>query len=83
VQDSGSGWVTTPFLPDSFILDIMPVYPGAQRTQFFVETIGFTRLALGQLGFASGGSSAALTSDRAERAELREATVPSAKRGAW
>ena len=41
-----------------------------KRTQFFVEVIGFTKLAWCEVGFASR-----------ERADLREAVVPSAKRG--
>jgi len=28
-HDSGSGWIATPFLHDSFIHDSTPVYPGA------------------------------------------------------
>jgi hypothetical protein len=28
-HDSGSGWIATPFLYDSFIHDSTPVYPGA------------------------------------------------------
>ena len=30
-HDSGSGWVATPFLCDSFIHDSTPVYPGAHH----------------------------------------------------
>src|SRR6266478_9656743 len=30
-HDSGSGWLATPFLCDSFIHDSTPVYPGAPR----------------------------------------------------
>jgi hypothetical protein len=30
-HDSGSGWVATPFLYDSFIHDSTPVYPGAHH----------------------------------------------------
>ena len=30
-HDSGSGWVATPFLCDSFIHNSTPVYPGALR----------------------------------------------------
>jgi hypothetical protein len=29
VHDSGSGWLATPFLHDSFIHNSTPVYPGA------------------------------------------------------
>jgi hypothetical protein len=31
MHDSGSGWVATPFLCDSFIHDSTPVYPGAHH----------------------------------------------------
>ena len=30
-HDSGSGWIATPFLHDSFIHDSTPVYPGARH----------------------------------------------------
>ena len=30
-HDSGSGWVASPFLYDSFIHDSTPVYPGAHH----------------------------------------------------
>lgn len=42
-----------------------------ETTQFVVEVIGFTKLALREIGFPAS-----------ERAEVREAVVPSAKRGA-
>jgi len=32
MHDSGSGWVATPSLCDSFIHDSTPVYPGALRS---------------------------------------------------
>jgi hypothetical protein len=32
VHDSGSGWLATPFLHDSFIHNSTPVYPGALIT---------------------------------------------------
>ena len=32
-HDSGSGWLATPFLCDSFIHDSTPVYPGALVSQ--------------------------------------------------
>jgi len=31
MHDSGSGWIATPFLYDSFIHNSTPVYPGALR----------------------------------------------------
>ena len=31
MHDSGSGWIATPFLCDSFIHDSAPVYPGAHH----------------------------------------------------
>ncbi len=33
-HDSGSGWLATPFLCDSFIHNSTPVYPGALRIIF-------------------------------------------------
>jgi hypothetical protein len=32
MHDSGSGWIATPFLCDSFIHDATPVYPGAHHS---------------------------------------------------
>ena len=54
-----------------------------ERTQFLLSRLGLRNWSLRPIGFASGGGSPTLTSDRAEMAELREAAVPSAKRGAW
>ena len=40
-HDSGSGWLATPFLYDSFIHNSTPVYPGALRSLQFIQSSSF------------------------------------------
>ncbi len=52
-HDSGSGWVATPFLCDSFIHDSTPVYPGAHHgllAEAITQLIARTAQALHRAG---------------------------------
>ena len=48
-HDSGSGWLATPFLCDSFIHNSTPVYPGALRNLLEVATRSLCNLVRSNL----------------------------------